>query len=163
MRCGGKGGGFAYVLPHAEGEPAKLVVPTSLQMGWIESPPYFCAASETARNVAEDYVETPIGSIDNHKFVHHAAQGKDFDLLPATSTSEKRLNYMVEVYVDDFISLATPTSREQLVHVANAVMSGIHDVFPADKDDSNDPLSLTNIFEAREYVGALQGHSRFCL
>ena len=38
---------FAYVLPQEEGEPTKLVIPTSLQMGWIESPPYFCAASET--------------------------------------------------------------------------------------------------------------------
>ena len=136
-----------FVLPQEEGQPPKLVIPTSPQMGWIKSPPYFCAASNTARNVAEDYVETPIGSIDNHKCVHHAAQGKDFDLLPATSTSEKRLNYMVEVYVDDFISLATPTSREQLVHVANAVMSGIHDVFPADKDDSNDSLSLKQILK----------------
>ena len=43
---------FTYVLPQAEGEPIKLVIPTSLQMGWIESPPYFCAASETARDVA---------------------------------------------------------------------------------------------------------------
>ncbi len=40
---------FAYVLPQAEGEPVRLVVSTSLQMGWIESPPYFCAASETGR------------------------------------------------------------------------------------------------------------------
>ena len=43
---------FAYVLPQEEGEPVRLVVPTSLQMGWIESSPYFCAASETARDVA---------------------------------------------------------------------------------------------------------------
>ena len=50
-----------------------------------------------------NYVEMPLGSIDYHKFVHHAAQGKDFDSLPSTSTSEKRLNYMVKVYVDDFI------------------------------------------------------------
>ena len=27
---------FAYVLPQEEGKPTKLVVPTSLQMGWIE-------------------------------------------------------------------------------------------------------------------------------
>ena len=26
---------FAYVLPQEKGEPIKLVVPTSLQMGWI--------------------------------------------------------------------------------------------------------------------------------
>ena len=43
---------FCYVLPQEEGEPTRLVVPTSLQMGWVESPPYFCAASETARDVA---------------------------------------------------------------------------------------------------------------
>ena len=27
---------FYYVLPQKYGEPVKLVVPTSLQMGWIE-------------------------------------------------------------------------------------------------------------------------------
>ena len=31
---------FAYVLPQPDGEPIKLVVPTSLQMGWVESPAY---------------------------------------------------------------------------------------------------------------------------
>ena len=54
---------------------------------------------------------------------------------------------MVEVYVDDFTSLATLTSNEQLVHVVNAIMTGIHDLFPVDNDDSNDPLSLKNIFK----------------
>ena len=44
---------FAYVLPQPAGQPVKLVIPTSLQMGWIESPPYFCAAAETARDGAE--------------------------------------------------------------------------------------------------------------
>jgi hypothetical protein len=28
---------FCYVLPQREGEPTRLVVPTSLQMGWVES------------------------------------------------------------------------------------------------------------------------------
>ena len=32
---------FAYVLPRKEGMPTKLVIPTSLQMGWIESPHIF--------------------------------------------------------------------------------------------------------------------------
>ncbi len=39
---------FCYVLPQPPNQPVKLVVPTSLRMGWIESPPYFCVASETA-------------------------------------------------------------------------------------------------------------------
>jgi hypothetical protein len=33
---------FAYVLQQPPGEPIKIVIPTSLQMGWVESPPYFC-------------------------------------------------------------------------------------------------------------------------
>ena len=45
---------FAYVLISKEGKPAQLVVPTSLQMGWTESPVFFNVASETARDVRED-------------------------------------------------------------------------------------------------------------
>jgi len=134
---------FAYVLPQPPGVPVKLVVPTSLQMGWIESPPYFCAAAETGRDVAEDYIETQVGSLPDHKFIEYSAKGKDYDALPLTS--EKRLRYMVECYVDDYVALAIPMSREQLRHVANAMMKGVHDVFPADDDDENDPLSLKKL------------------
>jgi hypothetical protein len=55
---------FVYVLPQPEGEPIRLVVPTSLQMGWVESPPYFCAASETARDVAAQYAEADVGTLE---------------------------------------------------------------------------------------------------
>jgi hypothetical protein len=49
--------------------------------------------------------------------------------------------YVLEVYEDDFMSLVIPTSADQLRHVANAVMKGIHDVFPEDSDDEKDPIS----------------------
>jgi hypothetical protein len=48
---------------------------------------------------------------------------------------------MVEVYVDDFMNLVIPVSWEQLQHVAAAIVMGIHDVFPPDANDSNDPIS----------------------
>ncbi len=49
---------------------------------------------------------------------------------------------MIEVYVDDFMSLVIPVSQAQLRHVAAAVMTDIHDVFPAnDDDDGNGPIS----------------------
>ena len=38
----GKEWNLCYVLPQKPGMPTMLVVPTLLQMGWIESPPYFC-------------------------------------------------------------------------------------------------------------------------
>jgi hypothetical protein len=59
---------FAYVLPQLDDGPVRLVVPTLLQMGWVESPPYFCAASETARDVATQYIEKEVGSLPKHKF-----------------------------------------------------------------------------------------------
>ena len=105
---------FAYVLPQAEGEPVRLVVPTSLQMGWIESPPYFCAASETGRDVAAQYAEAPVGSLDNHKFISHTLQGLDYEAFTSPTTVEE-LKYMIEVYVDDFLSIAMPISKEQFV------------------------------------------------
>ena len=137
---------FAYVLPQKEGMPIKLVVPTSLQMGWIESPPYFCAASETGRDVAQLYAEAPIGSLPNHKFIAHSLQGEDYNTFHGQD-GVQGLKYAIEVYVDDYISLAIPRTKDDLRHVANAVMKGVHDVFPADEEDTNDPISYKKLLK----------------
>jgi hypothetical protein len=68
---------------------------------------------------------------------------KDFQALPVTSptlTSNGFL-YALNVYVDNFMSIIIPTSQEQLTHMATAVMSGIHDVFPANIVNNNNPIS----------------------
>ena len=57
---------FAYVLPAHPGGPVEIVVPSALQMGWAESPGFFCAASETARDIAATYVAEPTGSLLAH-------------------------------------------------------------------------------------------------
>jgi len=145
---------FCYVLPQPDGEPTRLVVPTSLQMGWIESPPYFCAASETGRDVAAQYMEAPIGSLPDHKFIDHSMQGIDVDALK-DGNQDDPLRYLIEVYVDDYISLAIPRSKDDLRHVANAVMTGIHDVFPADNVAEEDPISLKKL-KKLEAMWALQ-------
>ena len=41
--------------------------------------------------------------------------------------------------------MAMATAQEQVRHVANAVMRGVHDVFPEDTVDSNDPLLLKKL------------------
>ena len=136
---------FAYVLPSTHGGDTTLVVPTSLQMGWIESPPFFCAASETARDVAAQYAELPVGTQADHPFVEYTRGCKATALLPPESS--KAFRYLIEVYVDDFIGIVIPTSQQQLDHIANSIMHGIHDVFPPDADILNDPISnkkLTN-------------------
>jgi hypothetical protein len=141
----GKEWNFAYVLPQEDGEPTRLVVPTSLQMGWVKSSPYFCAASETARDVATQYTERPVGSLPKHKFSHFAMQNDHVQKLPRSVESYEGFKYFEEVYVDDFLALAFGVSQEQLQHVADVVLHGIHDVFHADEVDENDPISLKKL------------------
>ncbi len=50
------------------------------------------------------------------------------------------LRCMLEVYVDDFMSLVIATSRQQIQHVGRAIMTGIHNVFPADHNNGEDPI-----------------------
>ena len=48
---------LCYVLPQVHKvkniEDIEVVLPNCLQMGWCELPPFFCAASETARDVID--------------------------------------------------------------------------------------------------------------
>jgi hypothetical protein len=130
-----------YILPQKEGEPVLLVVPTSLQMGWVESPPYLCTATEMAGDVTTEYTDMPMGTLPQHKFEQYVISNANYNALPEMSIRNTGFVYMVEVYVDDFMSLVIPLSRHQLQHVATAVMTGIHDIFPPDNNDSNDPIS----------------------
>lgn len=100
----------------------------SLQMGCVESPPFFCTALETAWDVATNYIETPVCLLPPHKFeeLSYTAYSDWWD-------DEERacaFRYLREVYVHDFIALVIPTCLRQNLHVANGVMFGIHDVFP---------------------------------
>ncbi len=110
---------FVYVLPQAAGMPTVIVVPTLLQMGWVESPTYFCAATETARDIASDYSNTPIGSLTPHKFVNYVRGDINFKALPATSEDNNNCQYGLKVYVNNFMSIVIHTSRDQLEHVDN--------------------------------------------
>ncbi len=101
---------FAYVLPQHPGQPCYLVIPTSLQMGWVESPPFFCAASEIAQDVTQDYCKMNDGTLPQHKFTHNVVGNLAYNELPEQDDLFKFFQYLLEVYVDDFISLVIPTS-----------------------------------------------------
>ena len=56
---------FAYILLPFNGKPitninhTELVIPHALPMGWTESSTFFCSASETAKDVAEQTLTRP--------------------------------------------------------------------------------------------------------
>ncbi len=138
---------FAYVLPKLERAPKQLVIPTSLQMGWVESPPYFCAATETVRNIAMVYINTPVVSLPHHKFRKYVIGNQDFNEIPESMEQSTGSVYMVEVYVDDFMSLIISVLKAQLCHVATAMMLGIHNMFPPNVDDSCNPISEKKLIQ----------------
>ena len=136
---------FAYVLPQEEGKPPRIVIPTPLQMGWTESPPFFCAAAETARDVAQSYAQTEVGSLPAHKFDGFTKTATEYQALPDNATSTEALLYLIEVFVDDFIGMCVPRSKLELDHVSRAIQHGIHDIFPPDANDEEDPTSLKKL------------------
>ncbi len=81
-----------------------------------------------------------LGSLPPHKFTHYVIGKKAYDEIPEQDENGKPFQYLLEVYVDDFVSLVIPTSHKQLCHVSTGTMTGIHDVFPADENDANDPI-----------------------
>jgi hypothetical protein len=98
-------------------------------------------ASETARDVAQDYCETKLGTLPPHKFTHYVIGNRAYDGLLERDKTGTPFLYMLKVYIDDFVSLVIPMSREQLCHVSTGRMTGIHNVFLADNNDANDPIS----------------------
>jgi hypothetical protein len=126
----GKEWNFAYVLPKRKTDTDfHIVVPSALQMGWAESPPFFCAASETARDVAEVLATAPLGTAIPHPL-------EEYMLPPAkwpesyTETHGPKYMRVFEDYVDDFIAMAQTTNQLELQHLSRSLLHAVHSVFP---------------------------------
>ena len=63
---------FCYVLPsiipHQSIDDCEIVIPNSLQMVWCESPPCFCAVTETARDIICALLHK---DLPHHPLEHH--------------------------------------------------------------------------------------------
>jgi hypothetical protein len=129
------------------GKPIVLVISSLLQMGWVKSPPFFCAATETSRDVATQYCKTPVSSLPNHKFMKYVTGNDTFCKFDDMEVGiiPHPLQYTLEVYVNDFMAIVIPTTKEQILHVANPTMQGIHDCFLANDNDDNDPILLSKV------------------
>jgi hypothetical protein len=114
---------FCYVMPDPPGSPVRIVVPSALQMGWAESPAYFCTATETGRDIIQWLVDAKV-DLPVHPFEKFMIP----DPLPeGHGDGDKEIH----VYVDDYI-LAVVQDEEQVLlrRVARATLHGIHAIFP---------------------------------
>ena len=118
---------FAYVLPSTDPtDPPQLVIPHSLQMGWSESPPFFCAATETARDVAETTLthNTPQ---PEHPMEHTVM---NFPWHTLEHAPPQTISTTLEVYIDDFIAMVQSNDPTHFRTVARHLLHAIDNTFP---------------------------------
>jgi hypothetical protein len=141
---------FCYVLPsHNKNitmDEIELVVPNSLQMGWCESPPFFCSSSETARDVIEALKDDI--SIPPHKF--ESIMLEEVKDIATKLDNNDGNSVTLEVFVDDFIGMTNNASLPHLTQLSRAMLHGIHSIFPPPsltKHDGGDPISEKKLIQ----------------
>jgi hypothetical protein len=176
---------FAYVLPKANpqdpDEPTVLVIPSSLQMGWTDSPAFFCAASETARDVAETLINQPRGSLPEHALEPFMLPsegpseyaGKPQDGMDEDTSHVNNFCRLLETFVDDFINVAQTTDEKQLRHLSRGLLHAIHEIFPPPSITGHageDPISVKKLIAGdgvwavrKEILGWLFDGVRRCI
>ena len=128
---------FVYQLPRRAGDSELFyVVPSSLQMGWKNSPPYFCTATESTRSLFVRLLaltcSTGIGQPHRHeKF----CLGPSLPPSPLVWTPLRDTPLLSRVFVDDFMNglagpVGRPRKRDEQLWVARGALHAIHAVFP---------------------------------
>jgi hypothetical protein len=141
---------FTYTLPPlSPTHELILVICLALAMGWLDSPPFFCAVTETARDIMHEYEAIP--DLPPHPLEHHmlTLTHKDLQLLeqtplPPTPTPPS----LKEVYMDDFIALCQARHITHLQHHSRAMLHAIHDLFPPPAvtgSTMEDPISISKL------------------
>jgi hypothetical protein len=100
---------FCYVMPDPPGHPCRIVIPSALQMGWAESPAYFCAATETGRDIIQGLVANRV-ELPPHCFEDYMHLAKAAKLSWSDSPA-----HGIYVYVDDFIGAAVKNKNGTLL------------------------------------------------
>ncbi|KAL7473056.1 LOW QUALITY PROTEIN: hypothetical protein ACHAXS_013426 [Conticribra weissflogii] len=126
---------FRYVFPQDNDTPKTLVVTIFLQMGWVDSPPFFFAASDLTTTLQ---MSTLVHCLPDHKFLTYVKGDPTATALPLQIPPNTPVQYKLKVYIDDFINL------DHIWHVFNGTMLEIHDVFVPDTENKNVAISLKN-------------------
>ena len=139
---------FCYVLPSLQERKSlddiEIVVPNSLQMGWCESPPFFCSGSETARDIMETM---RLQDLPPHKFEEVMLQKVD---ETDTTKHTTGLVTLLEVYVDDFIAVSNDIRHAQLRQLSRTMLHGIHAIFPPPEvtgHTGHDPIAYKKLIQ----------------
>ena len=158
---------LAVIFPTLPGQPRLVALPLVLPMGWKNSPPIFCTATETAADLANQKLCNPKYQPDDHKLALQAELLHPFTEIikggvvepaeapeisppvtrdPSIPTKLTPLS-CVDVFMDDFIALGQ--TKKTCHRVRNILMQAIDQIIHPldDKDDTfcTEPISMKKL------------------
>jgi hypothetical protein len=162
---------LAVSLPPLYGDEPLLALPLVLPMGWTESPPYFCAATETVaditnRRLANHWKAPPhrLEALANSKPALEETPEPVSTLAPSATTAtaprphnrriRQRPLQKVDLFVDDFIGLGQgkPANlshiRRTLLHTLDEVFRGLDNL---DGPHRKEPASTKKLKQGDAY------------
>jgi hypothetical protein len=118
----------------------RIVVPSAVQMGWVESPPLFCTITESARALTQHLVDTNV-DLPPHPF--EAKMNIQHVPLQAHADVPSKL---MQVYVNNFCYASTEAKDGcHIPRIRCASIHGIHSFFPQPEVtghvDGKEPIS----------------------
>jgi hypothetical protein len=152
---------LAVAFPNAPSEPPLVALPLALPMGWVLSPPYFCAFTESVADLANQSLRLQPSAPPTHPLSIIADnpnnEPEPTSLPPQTTwhrdpfsaiTPQQPLAY-VDIYMDDFVAIAQG-SPSTLSAVRSTVFHAIDEVFrplqPSDQSSTRKhPISLKKL------------------
>jgi len=156
---------LAVTIPNLPGEPPLVALPLALPMGWTQSPPYFCAVTETIADLAnlrlhkrrrppphrlEGLANTPTPTPDEPSPPSIHAPCTPFPPANPLVYKHRRMLATCDVFVDDFIG-AAQGSHQRLTTVRRNLLAAIDDVFrplmPDDPPTRTEPISTKKLLQ----------------
>jgi hypothetical protein len=125
---------FCYLMPDPPGSQIRIVIPSALQMGWMESSPYFCTVTETEREfiqwLADQKIDCPPHPLKKYMLPQDLVStiGEE---IPSPNNDGNQGAYLVQVYIDDYIlAVIEDEARTLLRRIARATLYRVHSIFP---------------------------------
>ena len=161
---------LAVAFPQYPGEEQLVALPLSIPMGWVESPPAFCIATETVADLNNnhhphrDWPEHPLEAAactppEDQEAAHEPDQDsstrRDDSRIPPVITPQRRPVAFTDVYVDDFILGFQGHSQKrrlylrQLLHTIDMVFRPLE---PTDRPTRKSVVSVKKLLKGDAYM-----------
>ena len=158
---------LGVVLPTSPGQPTVIAFPLPLPMGWVESPPYFTALTETSCDLANSQLRDGAPTLRvTHRLEATAATpppsvGDEDNSTKRHSSYQRPRSYQrmrsagrppvaaVDVYVDDFLLLAqtAPQRRAVMRSALTAIDRVFRPLAPSDPPSRKEPASVKKMLQ----------------